>query len=146
MRLKIEINTREHFNVLGLKDIPFKVENGWFSGDCLITSYEIEELLGTKLRALYQRRKGRDFFDLYWALTNYDLDMSEIIQCYNQYMKFSIETLPTQKQFVANMEEKMQDNEFLSDIHSILKPEVEYDNKKAWEEIMTFFKEKNNTK
>ena len=31
MRLKIEINTREHFNVLGLKTIPFKIENNWFS-------------------------------------------------------------------------------------------------------------------
>ena len=132
MRLKIEINTREHFNVLGLKDIPYKVENGWFSGDCLITSYEIEELLGTKLRALYQRRKGRDLFDLYWALTNYDLDTSKIIKCYKQYMKFSVDTPPTQKQFLVNLEEKMQDQEFLSDIHSILKLEVEYDNEKAW--------------
>ena len=65
MRLKIEINTREHFTVLGLKEIPYKVENGWFSGECSLTGYELEELLGTKMRALYQRRKGRDLFDLY---------------------------------------------------------------------------------
>ena len=26
----------------------------------------------------------------------------------------------------------MQDEEFLSDIHSILKPEVEYENEKGW--------------
>lgn len=65
MRLKIEINTREHFNVLGLKEIPYKVENEWFSGECNLTGYELEELLGTKMRALYQRRKGRDLFDLY---------------------------------------------------------------------------------
>jgi len=63
MRLKIEINTREHFNVLGLKQIPYSVENSWFSGTCNLTGYELEELLGTKLRALYQRRKGRDLFD-----------------------------------------------------------------------------------
>jgi predicted nucleotidyltransferase component of viral defense system len=62
MQLKIEINTREHFNVLGLKQIPYKVENGWFSGECWLTGYELEELLGTKLRALYQRRKGRKLF------------------------------------------------------------------------------------
>ncbi len=63
MRLKIEINTREHFNVLRLKKIACKVENSWFSGECMLTGYELEELLGTKLRALYQRRKGRDLFD-----------------------------------------------------------------------------------
>lgn len=59
MRLKIEINTREHFNVFGLKELPFEMENSWFSGNCEIISYSLEELLGTKLRALYQRRKGR---------------------------------------------------------------------------------------
>jgi predicted nucleotidyltransferase component of viral defense system len=39
MRLKIEINTREHFNVLGLKEIPYKGENTWFSGECNLTGY-----------------------------------------------------------------------------------------------------------
>ncbi|MGI6573493.1 MAG: nucleotidyl transferase AbiEii/AbiGii toxin family protein [Fermentimonas sp.] len=135
MRLKIEINTREHFNVLGLKEIPYQVTNGWFSGECFITSYEIEELLGTKLRALYQRGKGRDLFDLYWALTNYNVDIDKLIECYNAYMEFSVDKPPTRKQFMTNMEEKMQDEEFLSDIHSILKPEVEYQNEKAWKTL-----------
>lgn len=135
MRLKIEINTQEHFNVLGLKEIPYKVENSWFTGECNLTGYELEELLGTKLRALYQRRKGRDLFDLYWALTNHELDTGKVIQCYKAYMDYSVDNPPTQKQFLANMEEKMADKEFLVDIHSILKPEVEYDNLKAWEVI-----------
>lgn len=136
MRLKIAINTREHFNVLGLKEIPYKVENGWFSGKCLITSYEIEELLGTKLRALYQRSKGRDLFDLYWALTNYTIDSDKLIKCYNAYMEFSVERPPTTKQFLSNIEEKMNDEEFLSDIRNILKPDVEYDNDKAWKSLI----------
>jgi predicted nucleotidyltransferase component of viral defense system len=55
MRLKIEINTREHLNILGLKEISYEINNSWFSGQCHITGYEIEELLGTKLKALYQR-------------------------------------------------------------------------------------------
>jgi len=32
MRLKIEINTREHFSVLGLKQLNYSVSNPWFSG------------------------------------------------------------------------------------------------------------------
>ena len=32
LRLKIEINTREHFSVLGLKQTPFQVTNSWFTG------------------------------------------------------------------------------------------------------------------
>ncbi len=135
MRLKIEINTREHFNVLGLKEIPYKVENSWFSGECMLTGYELEELLGTKLRALYQRRKGRDLFDLYWALVHQNVDISKFIQCYKTYIKYSVENPPTQKQFLINMEEKITDKEFLEDIHIILKPGVEYNNEKAWEVV-----------
>lgn len=60
IRLKIEINCFEHFNELGLVKIPFSVSNSWYTGDCEITTYRLNELLGTKLRALYQRRKGRD--------------------------------------------------------------------------------------
>lgn len=86
MRLKIEINTREHFNVLGLKEIPYRVQNSWYTGECMLTGYELEELLGTKLRALYQRRKGRDLFDLYWAMTHQNIDTNNLIHCYKTYI------------------------------------------------------------
>lgn len=69
IRLKIEINCREHFHVMPWKLHPFVVENTWFSQACNITTYQLDELLGTKLRALYQRSKGRDLFDLHQALT-----------------------------------------------------------------------------
>ena len=133
MRLKIEINTREHFNVLSLKEIPYKVENSWFSGECILTGYELEELLGTKLRALYQRRKGRDLFDLYWAITHQNVDTEKVVQCYKKYMGYSVDKPPTQKQFLANMEEKLVMKEFTDDIYLILKEGVEYEDGVAWE-------------
>lgn len=67
MRLKLEINCKEHFNVFDWVDFPIKIENDLFSGDAKIKTYSINELLGTKLRALYQRSKGRDLFDLNYA-------------------------------------------------------------------------------
>ncbi len=132
MRLKIEINTREHFDVLGMKLIPYQVKNGWFSGECNLNCYELEELLGTKLRALYQRRKGRDLFDLYWALINHKIDEKKLVRCYKTYMKYSVKQPPTQKQFIANIEEKMTDIEFTQDIHIIIKSEVDFNNETAW--------------
>jgi predicted nucleotidyltransferase component of viral defense system len=135
MRLKIEINCREHFTVLGLQQVPFKVQNGWFNGECMINTYYIEELLGTKLRALYQRRKGRDLFDLDLALTKLDIDIPKLIQCYKEYINFSDGASPTSKMFVINMEEKMNDDEFRNDIFTILRPEVEYDNDLAYKRI-----------
>ena len=121
--------------MLGLKEIPYKVENGWFSGECNLTGYELEELLGTKLRALYQRRKGRDLFDLYWAMDHQNVDAEKLIHCYKTYMEYSVDKPPTQQQFLVNMEEKLIDREFMEDIHAILKPGVEYDNITAWELI-----------
>lgn len=52
LRLKVETNTREHFTVHGLQQFSFKVKSAWFDGSCHITTYQPEELLGTKLRAL----------------------------------------------------------------------------------------------
>jgi len=142
MRLKIEINTREHLNILGLKEIPYEVKNGWFSGKCNITGYEIEELLGTKLKALYQRKKGRDLFDLYWALTHLNIDTEKIIYCYNVHMKNAVDKPPTQKQFLANMNEKITDSDFQEDIRLVLKQGIEYDNELAWELIKNELVEK----
>jgi predicted nucleotidyltransferase component of viral defense system len=137
LRLKIEINTREHFNALGLKAIDFVVQNGWFTGACKLSTFELEELFGTKLRALYQRRKSRDLFDIYWAYTHHEIDTIKLLNCYKQYMQFVVDKLPTQKEFILNMEEKMNDREFTNDIHVILRPGVEYDNEVAYELIKT---------
>lgn len=63
MRVKIEINTREHFAVHGYATQGVEVANPWFSGHADVETFSLPELLGTKLRALYQRKKGRDLFD-----------------------------------------------------------------------------------
>jgi predicted nucleotidyltransferase component of viral defense system len=133
MRLKIEINTREHLNILGLQEIPFEVKNGWFSGVCNATAYKIEEMLGSKLKALYSRKKGRDLFDLYWALTHLEINSDILLNCNKLYSEHEGQRQPTAKQFLRNMEEKLTDNEFTEDIFSVLKPEVEYNQLAAWE-------------
>ncbi|MDP7110940.1 MAG: nucleotidyl transferase AbiEii/AbiGii toxin family protein, partial [Myxococcota bacterium] len=56
LRLKIEINTREHFAEHGHERRPFSVSSKWFRGRADVTTFTIDELLGTKLRALYQRK------------------------------------------------------------------------------------------
>jgi predicted nucleotidyltransferase component of viral defense system len=86
LRLKVEINSREHFAVHGFTSVPFAASSRWFEGSCQITSYELEELLGTKLRALYQRKKGRDLFDLATALKVPAVDPARIIAAFSEYM------------------------------------------------------------
>lgn len=135
MRLKIEINTREHFSVLGFKEVNFKIKNSWFSGECKLTTYQLEELFGTKLRALYQRRKSRDLFDIYWGYQHHEINTEKLLQCYQDYMQFVVNNLPSQKEFLLNMEEKMKDRDFSDDIHVILRPGIEYYNEKAYKFI-----------
>ena len=126
LRLKIEINCREHFNVMGLVKVPFSVENEWFTGNTQLVTYYFEELLGSKLRALYQRKKGRDLFDLYYGLTHRECRVEALLNCYQQYMVSSVGRAPSYKEYVLNMESKMQDEEFLTDVKSLLRPDIEF--------------------
>jgi len=65
MRVKIEINTREHASAFDYFMKEFSVQSNWFTDKVMIQTYQFEELIATKLRALYQRKKGRDLFDLW---------------------------------------------------------------------------------
>jgi len=133
LRLKIEINCREHFNLLGWNLFPFSVKSEWFTGQCNITTYHLDELLGTKLRAMYQRKKGRDLFDLYYADQHEKLDYDRIIHCYNEYMKFAVGKPPTQTAFLLNMELKKKSAQFLGDMRGLLNPNLKYDQGEAFE-------------
>ncbi len=142
LRLKIEINCREHFTVLGYKEVEYNIENSWVAGSCKLISFEVEEMLGTKLRALYQRKKGRDLFDLYYALNNLNIDIEKVLICYKKYISSSVESPPTQKQFLLNMEHKLKDSDFSGDIYGLLRPGIEYDQNKSYQLIKTELIEK----
>ena len=133
IRLKVEINCHEHFTESGYVKAPFSVESGWFTGKCNVTTYTLNELLGTKMRALYQRKKGRDLFDLYEALLLAEVNPDEIIRCYNRYMTFAVSRPPTRKQFVLNMEEKMNDPIFLEDTRNLIRPNNSYNPTEAYD-------------
>jgi len=120
IRLKLEINSREHFSVLGLSQHNFECLSSWATGNVGITTFPIEELLGTKMRALYQRRKGRDLYDLYIAMTTLKtLDIAKVLHCFREYMKFGDHKI-SRKLFIENMESKMQHPGFCGDMIPLL--------------------------
>ena len=86
LRLKVEINTREHGSLLGIRPYPFVVASEWYQGKTEIASFEPEELFGTKLRALLQRRKNRDLFDLHHGLEQLALVPDKLIACFDHYL------------------------------------------------------------
>jgi len=61
LKLKVEINSREHFTVLGLEKRKLEIQSRWFSGSAMITTYQLEELPGTKMRACINAKKAEIF-------------------------------------------------------------------------------------
>ncbi|HTU92345.1 MAG TPA: nucleotidyl transferase AbiEii/AbiGii toxin family protein [Gemmataceae bacterium] len=102
LKLKVEINTREHESLYGFKTYPFQVISGWHQAKAEIFSFEPEEILGTKLRALLQRHKNRDLFDLNQGLLQLGLDCDRVIACFQHYL--ALEGHPISR---AQAEERM---------------------------------------
>ena len=137
LRLKVEINTREHFTAFNIIDLEHNLESSFYSGNSNIKTYTLEELLGTKLRALYQRKKGRDLFDIWYAYEKAKPDSKKIIKVFFEYT--SKENLSiTRKDFIDNMEDKIKDKEFIGDTSGLLKPGINYNISTAWEYVKKF--------
>lgn len=125
MRLKIEINSREHFSEFGVEERAFSVESPWFTGTATVRTYQLDELLGTKLRALYQRKKGRDLFDLYIASRKAQVDPGRIVECFTRYLEHD-DARVTRAEFEMNLEEKLSDPTFASDIAPLVATGIEW--------------------
>lgn len=126
LKLKVETNTREHSPVFGLKTIPFSIDSGWFQGQCDIVTFSLDELLGTKLRALYQRKKARDLYDLATALRITDADPARIVTTFAKYMSDEGHHV-TRAMFEQNLAVKKQDSRFGGDLEAVLAAGQQWD-------------------
>lgn len=131
MRLKVEINTREHFAVHGYTSRELVVENPWFSATASVHTFTLPELLGTKLRALYQRKKGRDLFDLALGISRANANVGELVHAFESYMELGGARV-TRAQFEENMAMKSKDPTFLDDVPTLLRTGLKYDPAEAW--------------
>lgn len=138
LRLKVEINTREHFAILGFMRHPFAVNSRWFHGDCEINTYSLNELLATKLRALYQRSKGRDLFDLAVGLASPSVDPDRVVHAFVEYMKHGNHSV-SRAEFELNLRAKLGDSRFTADIGPLLANGFAWDIEAAAEAVRTQF-------
>ena len=126
MRVKVEINTREHFAVDGLQHVPFGVRSPWHTADVPVTTFTFEELLATKMRALYQRRKGRDLYDLWLGLTTLDPDEAHVVECLSEYLARG-ETSISRAEFEENMAAKLAFPDFRAEVLPLLRDPTGYE-------------------
>jgi predicted nucleotidyltransferase component of viral defense system len=130
LTIEVEANVTERIPHFPVQRLPFAVE---FRGARLgteLVSYNINEMLATKMRALFQRKKGRDLFDLYWALTARSalpVSAAEILKAFDHYMHAEGELVARGK-FIAHLHQCLADRAgFCTDINSFLRRDLTYD-------------------
>ncbi len=117
IRIKIETNIAETTHHRPTTGIEHAVSSRWWSGAATVPTFVLEEMMATKLRALYQRRKGRDLFDLWLVLTTQEVTPAEILAGLRHYMRDAVFTYP---QLRLNLLDKLADAEFRADLDSLL--------------------------
>ena len=125
LRLKVEINTREHFAVLGFTKRTFSVDSRWYTGTADIATFELDELLATKLRALYQRRKGRDLFDLAIGLNDERSNAGKIVAAFKDYMARDGVAV-SRALFERNLAGKLRNPQFSADMSALPRAGLEW--------------------
>lgn len=116
LTIKIEINTYETSPARTLIRLPFQVSSAWFTGDTGVLTFTPEELVSTKLRALYERSKGRDLFDLWLSLTELRLAPRDIVECFGPYRPQGY----TQAIAVVNLDRHLANESFRRDLDNLV--------------------------
>lgn len=119
-------STCEHENLFGIQSYPFTVDNDWYQGKTKIASFAPEELFGTKLRALLQRRKNHDLFDLHHGLEQLALDADKLIACFNHYL--TLEGKPITRAIAEQRMLEKLTRSLTEDIGSLLPAGIHFNN------------------
>ena len=127
--IKVEVNLNEHASLYPLVD----VEVGLLDDDgelitASVRSYDIDEILGTKMRALMQRQQGRDLFDLChaWQLsqqgvTKYLVDGARAMAAFEWYLELE-DTRIGFAEANAALDERLRKRRFCDDMNTLLRP------------------------
>ena len=132
----MEINSHEHLGHV----VPrlYAVPQLPVGNTAVVHTYELDELLATKLRALYQRRKGRDLFDLWWAHQQADPEPARIVALLAEYQAASGRPMLRAAELRANLAAKRVPS-FLEEVRPLLRPGVAYDPAAALEWVEATF-------
>lgn len=134
-KLKIEINITEHFQVLPLQWEQFSINSDWFTGSANIATYGIDELMATKLRALYQRRKGRDLFELWYVITKKLVNLENVFKIFSKYCDYNGGQI-SGEEFIRNLELKKNNRDFRSDMDILLPSKLNWNFDEAYKFVI----------
>ena len=132
LRIVVEANVTERTPHRPICELPFGFLFRKEQLETIVRGYEINEMLGTKMRALFQRRRGRDLFDLHRALTMRvpGLDTGAVIESFCHYLEKE-EVRAGRAEFTALLEGHLADPGFCSDMNDLLRLGIDYDPREA---------------
>ena len=132
LEVVVEANVTERTPHLPVIRIPFEFPFQDSVVSTQVNGYDLHEMLGTKLRALFQRRRGRDLFDLYWALTLAKPAMSpaKTIESFQHYLKLE-GSVAGRAEFISLLDAHLADRGFCSDMNPLLRVGITYDPQQA---------------
>lgn len=92
MTVKVEVNFSEREPFYRIVDLPYHPPLAELDAPVRLRSYDLDEMLGTKLRALLQRTQGRDLYDLDLALSRPAADGAlpdpdRVVAAFSYYMQ-----------------------------------------------------------
>ena len=132
MEIVVEANVTERKPHCPVIKIPFEFPFRDAAVSTQVSGYDIHEMLGTKMRALFQRRRGRDLFDLYWALTlaKPAVVPTKIIESFQHYLKLE-GSVAGRAEFISLLDAHLADRGFCSDMNPLLRTGITYDPQQA---------------
>ncbi|MCU0771906.1 MAG: nucleotidyl transferase AbiEii/AbiGii toxin family protein [Verrucomicrobia bacterium] len=138
LEIVVEANVTERKPHRAVVEMPFSFPFRDKPVQTRIKGFDIHEMLGTKMRAMFQRTRGRDLFDLYWALTKSPLpvDPAAIIASFEHYLKQE-GTKAGRAEFIGILEDHLKDRGFCSDMQPLLRADITYDPQAAGKYVKT---------
>jgi predicted nucleotidyltransferase component of viral defense system len=137
LEIVVEVNATERKPYKDIAQLPFELKLRNQTHQTMVYGFDINEMLGTKMRALFQRTRGRDLFDLYWALTKSTepADPAGIIDAFQHYMEQE-KSEAGRDDFIEAMNIKLADKGFMSDMNPLLRTGLTYNPKVAGEYVI----------
>ncbi|MEB8488186.1 MULTISPECIES: nucleotidyl transferase AbiEii/AbiGii toxin family protein [Acidithiobacillus] len=127
--IKVEINLNESAGLYPLVDVEIDtLDDDGNPVRATARSYDINEMLGTKTRALMQREQGRDLFDLYHAwrlseagMTTYTVDGAKAMDAFAWYLEKE-GTHFSADEANAALDTRLHKDAFRRDMDTLLRP------------------------
>jgi len=132
LEIQIETNVTERTPYRKIQKLPFEFVFRKETVKTSVNGFDIHEMLGTKMRALFQRERGRDLFDLYWALTHASppVDPRIIVDAFRHYLELEAATAG-RGEFVAALKSRLAKRGFRRDMEQLLRSNLAYDPEEA---------------